>query len=284
MKTGVGLKLFRIVLIIIGTCSSVAAFEVKGLSVPESFIVDYSTGRYFISNVNGGPTEKNGAGFITRLNPDGSVAELKFIKGGNGVTLNAPKGLLLVGENLYVSDIDHVRGFNKSTGRPVADFNLTSFSPRFLNDLAADSQGRIYVTDMGTDRIFTIDPASGKADVFAEGAELGSPNGLVFLPQSRKFFLVTWGTGRLYNVGLKGGLKPASREMFANLDGVDFDGEGNIFFSSFTGGKIYRLSPRGEIKTISHGLVTPADISLDRKKRLILVPSFNGNRAFTLSY
>jgi outer membrane protein assembly factor BamB len=284
MKTGVGRKLFRIALVIIGTCSAAAAFEVKGLSVPESFIVDYSTGRYFISNVNGGPTEKNGAGFITRLNPDGSVAELKFIEGGkNKVTLNAPKGLLLLGENLYASDIDHVRGFNKSTGRPTADFNLTSLAPQFLNDLAADSQGRIYVTDMGTDRIFRIDPASGKANVFAEGAELGSPNGLVFLPQGR-FFLVTWGTGRLYSVSLKGGLKPASREMFANLDGVDFDDEGNIFFSSFTGGKIYRLSPRGEIKTVSHGLVTPADISLDRKKRLILVPSFNGNRAFTLNY
>ncbi len=281
---GAGSKLFLLVSAIIWTCAAASAFEVQGLAVPESFIVDYSTGRYFISNVNGGPTEKNGAGFITRLNPDGSVAELKFIKGGTGVALNAPKGLLLLGENLYVSDIDHVRGFNKSTGRKSADFNLTSFSPKFLNDLAADSQGRIYVTDMGTNRIFRIDPSSGKADVFAEGEELGSPNGLVFLPRGRKFLLVTWDSGRLYSVDMQGRLKPASREMAANLDGVDFDDAGNIFFSSFSGGKIYRMSPQGKIKTVSRNLVTPADISLDRKKRLILVPSFNGNRAFTLNY
>src|SRR5256886_13499427 len=47
---------------------------------------------------------------ISRVRPDGAVENLKFIEGGhNGVTLHAPKGLALLGDTLWVADIDVVR-------------------------------------------------------------------------------------------------------------------------------------------------------------------------------
>ena len=46
---------------------------------------------------------------------------LKFIVGGvNGVQLDAPKGMALQGDTLWVADITNVRGFNRKTGVPVA--------------------------------------------------------------------------------------------------------------------------------------------------------------------
>ena len=264
------------------------AFEVSGLSVPESFIVDDETGNYFISNINGKPTEKNNSGFITKLNPDGSVVDKKFVQGGrNGVTLHAPKGLLISGDTLYAADIDHVRGFDKNNGGQKVSIDLRPFKPKFLNDLAQDYSGMIYVTDMGTNRIFSIDPANGnKVSVFASGPELASPNGISFSAVKKKLLFANADTGELYWLDERG--KPSQFEtkkrLDRDLDGIDFDREGNLYVSTFTGGMIYKIDRQGEVQQIMTHLVTPADISLDRVNRLILVPSFSGNRAFTLTY
>lgn len=260
------------------------AFNVPGLKVPESFIIDEETGAYYISNINGAPTEMNGNGFITKLNPDGSVDALKFIEGGRDLLLNAPKGLLIVGDLLYVSDIDEVRAFNKTTGKEVEGIDLRSFSPKFLNDLAVDPQGYIYVTDMGTNRIFSINPSDKRVKVLVDDKNIGSPNGIVYDKTKARLLFVTWDTGLIYQLSRSGSFKRLFDLKFKSLDGIDLDDKGNIYVSSFTGGKVYRITRRGKVKEISTGLVTPADISLDRKKKKILVPSFNGNRVFLLDY
>src|SRR3972149_5241500 len=117
------------------------AFEVKGLRTPESFIVDPSTGAYFMSNIDGKPTQKDNNGFITKLDKTGKIIKLKFVEGGKkGVTLHAPKGLAVIDSILYATDIDFVRGFDKETGEPVSDLVFTEygspppppFTPHFL--------------------------------------------------------------------------------------------------------------------------------------------------------
>src|SRR5438132_7073994 len=81
------------------------ALQVTGLKNPAGFIVDPATGAYFISNENGGPSERDNNGFITKLDETGRIVKLKFIEGGAyGVTLHAPKGLAILGKTLYVSD------------------------------------------------------------------------------------------------------------------------------------------------------------------------------------
>ena len=264
------------------------AFEVANLSVPESFIVDDDTGYYYISNINGKPTEKNNNGFITKLNPDGTLLDKKFVQGGKkGVTLNAPKGLLISGELLYVSDIDHIRAFDKKSGDLKKEIDLRSFDPKFLNDLAMDYNGRIYVTDMGANRIYRIDPTQyDKVKLFASGDEFNSPNGIRFTKRNGKLLVAMLGTGELLWVDLFGKTKKyvTKKKLAAGLDGLDFDEDGNLYVSSFTAGTIFRISNEKGLEEMVTGLVTPADISLDRKNRLILVPSFSGNRAFTLNY
>ncbi|GMT41837.1 MAG: ATP/GTP-binding protein [bacterium] len=263
------------------------AFEVSGLAVPESFIVDAAVGNYYISNINGKPLEKNNNGFITKLRPDGRVLEKKFVEGGKrGVTLNAPKGLLIIGGVLYVSDIDHVRAFDKENGEQKADIDLTSFAPKFLNDLAGGKSGKIYVTGMGTNRVFVIDTANrNKVSVLASGDKLASPNGIRLHKKNNRLVLNTWDTGEVFWLDFQGNLKKyTDAALDKGLDGIDFDDEGNLYVSSFTGGKIFRISPRGKSELLISDIVTPADISLDRKKGLILIPSFKGDRVFTMKY
>ena len=66
------------------------------------------------------------------------------------------------------------------------------------------------------------------------------------------------------------------------LDGADFDADGNLYFSAYAEGKIYRTGADGNVTVFREGLVTPADINIDRTKRLLLIPSFDGNAAYAV--
>lgn len=263
--------------------SPASAFEVKGLKTPESFISDTSTGNYFISNINGGgPNGKDDDGFITKLDKDGKVIALAFIDGKNKeVTLNAPKGLDIIGDVLYVSDIDFVRGFDKESGKLLYDIDFKAFNAVSLNDLTHDSQGNLYVSDWMGNFIFKIETKnSHKVSTIAKGNALGGPNGLNVHPVSGKLINVTWETGKIQEIDSGGGIKILVEDRrFKNLDGIDFDNKGNMYVSSFTGGEIYKITPDLKVDVFLKGLTSPADINIDRKKNILLIPSFEGNSA-----
>ncbi len=285
------MKVISLWVLFFGWLSSPAlAFEVSGLSTPESVIVDPETRNYYISNINGDPTEKDNNGFITKLDTDGKVVGLKFIAGGQDeVTLHAPKGLALVGPVLYVSDIDTVRGFDKETGKPL--FYVDVKEARFLNDVTADSMGNLYVSDTtifsdpsapGT--IFKIETKNQhRVSIFSRDPKLGSPNGLAIHPKSGRLMVATWGTGRVLELGQDGKIKSFIEDAdWRDIDGLDYDGKGSLYLSNFTDGAIYKVSPNQTVSIVKDGLTTPADISLDRKGEMILVPSFSGNKVFTI--
>ena len=55
--------------------------------------------------------------------------------------------MAIVGDTLWVADIDDVRAFNKRTGAVIADIDLSSQKATFLNDVASAADGAIYITD-----------------------------------------------------------------------------------------------------------------------------------------
>jgi len=140
-----------------------------GLLAPESVLHDAESDTYLVSNVNGKPLDADRNGFISRIGPDGKVAELKWIDGSKtGSTLDAPKGMAVSGATLYVADITWIRLFDRKTGAPKG--KLAVKGATFLNDVAVAPDGVIYVTDTGwkagaqgfegtgTDAVFRIDP------------------------------------------------------------------------------------------------------------------------------
>src|SRR5436305_7557802 len=145
---------------------------VEGFLTPESVLYDPAQDIYFVSNINGGPTAKDNNGFISRVRPDGAVENLKFVEGGHsGVTLNAPKGMALRGDTLWVADIDVVRAFDAKSGVPRDTVSLAGLGAVFLNDIATAQTGALYITDTplrlddvgnmllpGPDRTFPISP------------------------------------------------------------------------------------------------------------------------------
>jgi hypothetical protein len=63
-----------------------------GFATPEAVLHDTTADVYLVSNINGGPADKDDNGFIARLAPTGAVLTLKWIDGAaDGITLHGPK-------------------------------------------------------------------------------------------------------------------------------------------------------------------------------------------------
>ena len=157
-----------------------------GFMSPESVLYDAERDLYLVTNVQGSALAADDQAFISRLKPDGSLDALKWIdSAAPDVTLDAPKGMALAGQVLYVADITFVRKFNRKTGAPMGSIRIPGAT--FLNDVAVDAQGNVLVSDSGistgftqagTDAVYRID-ASDRATPIVKGAELGGPNGLL---------------------------------------------------------------------------------------------------------
>src|SRR5207245_6010472 len=242
---------------------------------------------YFVSNVNGGPLAKDNNGFISRVRPDGAIENLKFVEGAhNGVTLNAPKGLALRGDTLWVADIDVIRAFDAKTGAPRDSVSLASLGAVFLNDIAVAPTGALYITDTGIrfddvgnvlhpgpDRIFRIGPDRQVA-VAVRGDTLGRPNGITLDSVGKRFIVVQFG-GRAVLAWKPGDKAPSViAKGQGGFDGVEIAGS-RMLVSSWSDSTVSSYETGQEVKVIT-GVPSPADIGYDGKRKRVLIPVFSG--------
>jgi sugar lactone lactonase YvrE len=254
----------------------------KGLSTPESVLYDAAGDRYLVSNINGSPIGVDNNGYISELSPDGTIKTLKLIAGGEkNVKLDAPKGLIIVGKELWVSDISVVRKFDLKTLAPKGDIALPDAT--FANDLALAADGKVYVSDSsvkpgpngfesnGGDQVLVIDKA-GKAKVVAKAKDLGAPNGLAFGPKG--LLVNTLTSNEVFGIGPKGEKVDVIKMPNGGLDGLLVVGD-QLIFSSWGASAIYKGKLGGTTyEPIVQNVKGPADIGWDSKRSRLLVPRF----------
>lgn len=253
----------------------------EGLSTPESVLYDPDQDVYFISNINGSPFAEDDNGFISRVAAEDLSGEMNWIDGAKeDVTLNAPKGMAIVGDELWVTDIKVVRRFNRQTGAPAGVTPIRGAS--FLNDLAS-SGDTAWVSDSGlnesfqssgTEAIYRI-RAGGAPEKIASGRDLNGPNGLAVDGES--VWVVTFGSNELFPIdgGRKGTVTQLPR---GGLDGLIRLEDGSMLVSSWDGQAIYRGTPGGTFTPVVENLQSPADIGYDSRRNRVLIPLFEGNR------
>lgn len=270
-------------LVVIAASSASAQITVTDLQSPYSFISSQSGAEYFISNVNGEPDAGDDNGFITKLDANGKLINLKFIQGGHGdVTLHAPKGMALVEHILYVADLDTVRGFESTTGKstvaiPISGGSINGTSRVSLTDVTFDGKGLLYCSDQKANRIYRLDLATRKATVLLTDPALAGPAGLAVHPKTGHLIAVSWEKGKIFEISPEGALTELVSNgffsgRFKNLRGVDFDRWGNMYVSDFTAGKVWRMTWDKRFQVIAEYLPTPGDLGIDRTNNLILVP------------
>jgi len=274
-----------------GAGSATQVKTISGFQTPESVKWDAGSGYWFVSNINGQAPAKDGNGFISRLTKDGTVDSLHFISGGkNGVTLNGPKGLAIIGDTLFVADIDAIRAFNKTTGAPIRSWDVSKQGAKFLNDVATTPNGDVYITDTqiafnangstshtGTDRIFMVSRDRKSASIAIQSDSLGRPNGITWDPKNNRFIVVSFGTNAIH------GWVPGSKDVTTiatgpgQFDGVEIASDGRVLVSSWADSSVSVINGN----TMSHivtGVEAPADIGLDAARGLLAVPLFNKNQ------
>jgi sugar lactone lactonase YvrE len=260
--------------------------ETAGLQTPESVLHDATADVYLVSNINGGPLDKDDNGFIARITPAGRVTELRWIDGADeAVTLHAPKGMAIIGDTLFVTDIDVVRLFHRVSGDPLGERAVAGAT--FLNDLAAGPAGTLYVTDTGlkagaegfedsgTDAVYRY--RNGQWETVASGPGLGRPNGLAVT--SEGITVVTFGSGAVYRLDPATGARtdlPMPEQ--GQLDGVVALADGSLLISSWRGEAVFRLLADGTYVVAADSLPAPADLGVDAERQRVLVPLFTQHK------
>jgi len=255
---------------------------VSGFSTPESVMHDEVADLYLVSNINGSPGAFDNNGFISRVWPDGTIAQLKWIRAGvNGVTLNAPKGLAIDHDTLYVADIDTLRAFDRVTGDPVGVYPIPNPgfpNPLFLNDVAVAPDGTVYMSDNVNSAIFSMDRRA-RISVFASGSQLKNPNGIL-ADGANNVSWVTWvsneilrttPSGHVFNVATL----PLAGPLY--LDGYVRLPDGSRLVSSWVTSCVHQISASGHESTTVACYADgagPADIGYDRMRNNLLVPLF----------
>ncbi|HSJ64888.1 MAG TPA: hypothetical protein VK922_13415 [Gemmatimonadaceae bacterium] len=257
---------------------------VTGFSTPEAARYDGEQDVWFVSNINGAPAARDNNGFISRIRQDGTIDSLQFIAGGRGgITLHAPKGLLVVGDTLWVADLNIVRAFNARTGARIAD--VTVRGATMLNDLAAGPDGALYVTDTGLEfgvegaqqqpsRIYRV--SGMRAELALESAALNGPNGIAW-DGGRDAFVIgsyfgdslfAWAPGDSEARGIAAGP--------GQWDGIVILPDGRVLASSWTDSSLYVLEGSTTRKVVS-GVASPGAIGIDPQRMQVAIPSLMGN-------
>ncbi|HEX2189963.1 MAG TPA: SMP-30/gluconolactonase/LRE family protein [Longimicrobiaceae bacterium] len=259
-----------------------------GFSTPESVRYDLEQDVYFVTSIVGNPSAKDGAGFVSRLRPDGTVESLRWIEGGRGgATLNAPKGMALSGDTLWVADVDAVRAFHRRTGAPLATVELGALGAAFLNDVARGPDGALYVTDTGIaidaqgaakpvapGRVFRLDGAGAR--VVLQGDALAMPNGIAADPAGG--FLLAPAGGPAVQRWTPGEAAPrAVAEGPGSWDGVEVLPDGRVLVSSWADGAVHELRD-GSLRPLVQGVKSPADLGVDTRRGRVAVPLFTEDR------
>jgi hypothetical protein len=258
--------------------------ETAGFETPESVKYDAELDVFYVSNINGNPGNKDNNGWIARVRADSTGVMTRLAEGGkNGVTLNAPKGMALKGDTLFVADIDAVRLFNRRTGAPMGA--VTVRGATFLNDVAAGPDG-IYVTDTGirfdaqgnvshppnTDRIYRI--VGNRVTEALTGDTLGRPNGIAWDAAGKRFIIVPFGGSALLAWTPGSATHTTLASGPGQYDGVEVLANGNLLVSSWADSTVYVVHGGTHMMAAIRNVSAPADIGVDTKRNIVAIPRF----------
>jgi sugar lactone lactonase YvrE len=245
----------------------------KDFKVPESVYYDNNRDVIYVANINGKSAAKDSNGFISRLSFDGNILDLHWIEG-----LDAPKGMDVYNNTLYVSDIDKVVAINILDEKIVKTFQTDS--GKFLNDIVIDDSGRVFISDTRGNAVYMISGDEIIKWKYSPG--LMYPNGLCIEGKN----LLVGCKDKIVGIDLQTkGLKTLATGT-GSIDGLETDGKGHYIISDWKG-SIHRVSPdngKELLLNTTPAKINAADIDFAAERKLLLVPTFHDNRimAYTL--
>jgi hypothetical protein len=233
------------------------------LPTPESvlYVADKKTPFLYVSLIDGQGNVADGKGGIAKLTTDGAVIDQHWITG-----LNAPKGMALYKNYLYVADITEVVVIDIKKQKVLKKIPITDSV--FLNDLTVNSSGVLFVSDTRTNKIYRIE--KDKPSLYLDN--ITSANGLQVFGSS---LFVGAGT-ELLLVGKDKTPLVLAKGFAQGIDGVEMTNRGEFIVSCWPG-LVYYVYGDGRIELLidsQEQKINTADIGYDRNTQRVFVPNF----------
>jgi hypothetical protein len=265
---------------------------------PESVIYEPNENVLFVSSIDGAPDGKDKQGFISKVSPlNGSIIELNWV-----TSLDAPKGMAVVNNTnnslLYVSDITDLVEVDVNSGKIINRYNAPGSG--FLNDVASDNQGHVYVSDTVTNTIYRLDTKNlgnksnnnnnASLQVWLQTPELNGPNGLYVDDTNNRLIVVSFGAfsnpgGSIRVVDLQNRTMSSLGEEgtavpIGGLDGVEADSTGRYYYvTDNPAGKLYVVNSNGTgYETLDLQKQRTADLGTILDQNMIIIPMMQQNK------
>ncbi|NLR59710.1 hypothetical protein HGH93_16490 [Chitinophaga polysaccharea] len=277
-------KYFPAFLFLFSPFISYAQQSISGLSNPESVVA--ANGGYFISDIGSklDPVAKDGDGFISYIDNKGKLS-LKYFDDA----LNAPKGLEVINNVLYVADIDHVKGYDISTRKKVFDLNLEE-KAALLNDLSRVDDSTLVITDSFKDQVLLVNIHTSDWTVLK--GNIITANGVLYDAHSDNIYVCSMGpnldgTGKIFAKKLHDGnavFEPVEGTPTGLFDGIVQLDDHRLLVSDWitikdpAKGNFYVYDINSKNYTKVESMRSPADIALDAKHHTLLVPQLLDNK------
>jgi len=240
------------------------------LAVPECAVVDVQTGKVYVSEMDtdsGAYWADDGKGSIALLAPGGTPRDLRWRASTEEVPIHSPKGMAILHRVLYVADNSRVLGFPLTDAEGVEP--LKGPKGEHLNDMATDGEA-VYVSDTAAGVVYRM-ADDGLTRIKAPAGV----NGITCFKE--KLYAVSWDLHEVYELDPTGEGYPVPmglQDHFKTPDGIEVLDDGTILVSDMHGNRVAAVAPdRKHVYTLVE-LETPADIGLDRERRLLYVPQF----------
>jgi outer membrane protein assembly factor BamB len=202
---------------------------------PESVLLDRERDILYVSNINSGPWEKDGNGFISKMDKSGNIIELKWIEG-----ISAPKGMGISGNSLFIADIDELVEANIETGEIINKIKVEG-EPQ-LNDITVGEDGTVYVSGSGSQKIYKLE--NGALLPVFDGEEGERFNGLFW--EKERMLLITSGSSQFKEIPWNTMEAKVISENMGHGDAICPVGDGGYITTSWAGAVFY-VSANGEV-------------------------------------
>lgn len=266
-------KIFVILLVIvIASCGQTQQAEhtleklwesTEQLPVPESVLYMPERAELFVSLIDGEGTAKDGKGGVAILNLDGSLKDPAWVEG-----LNAPKGMAVHDNLLYVADITDVVVIDINNGEVINEIPVEGAT--FLNDVTADASGKVYVSDTRQNKIFLID--NNSATLYLD--DVPSVNGVKIIDGD----LYVLAGPELWHLDQDKNKTIIAEGFEQGGDGLEPVGNGDYLVTCWAG-LIYYVKADGSIHKLLdvQGQMNTADLGYNTEERILYIPTFNNN-------
>lgn len=245
------------------------------IRTPESVLFDPTQNVLYVACINGAPKLENNSSYIAKVGLDGKVIQMKFTD-----NLNSTKGMGILGDKLYVTEMTQVAEIALATGKILNRYPIER--AKFLNDIAVDTQqGVVYITDSNDSKVWAI--AKGKASLVLGGEPLKGTNGLLV---ENNQLLIGNGDGSLLSLNPVTKKLTTLAKVSGGIDGIVALGNKTYMVTEWAG-KVWYVHADGttELKLdTSPQKISSADIGYNPATKMLFVPTFFHNtvKAYSL--